>query len=65
MSIPLEKYREAARTFIRSNKDKEAIYRYSVAVWTATIPGSGLSFVDISNVLEQEFSDYLKEGNEH
>jgi len=62
---PLEKYREAARKFIRSNKDKEAIYQYSVAVWTATIPGSGVSFSDVSNVLNEVISEYVREGNEH
>ena len=62
---PIERFRESAKTFIRSNKDKEAIYQYSVAVWTATIPGSGLSFMDIFDVLDEEFDKHLKEGNEH
>lgn len=61
---PLERFRESAKTFIRSNKDKEAIYQYSVAVWTATIPGSGLSFMDIFDVLDEEFDKHLKEGKE-
>ena len=62
---PLEKYREAARKFIRSNKDKEAIYQYSVAVWTATLPGGGVSFSDVSNVLNEVITEYVREGNEH
>ena len=62
---PLEKYREAAQKFIRSNKDKEAIYQYSVAVWTATIPGSGVSFSDVSKVLSEVITEYVREGNEH
>jgi len=61
---PLEKYREAARKFIRSSKDKEAIYQYSVAVWTATIPGSGVSFSDVSDILNEVIYEYLKEGTE-
>jgi len=61
---PLERFRESAKKFIRSNKDKEAIYQYSVAVWTATIPGSGLSFMDIFDVLDEEFDKHLKEGKE-
>ena len=61
---PLERFRESAKKFIRSNKDKEAIYQYSVAVWTATIPGSGLSFMGIFDVLDEEFDKHLKEGKE-
>jgi len=61
---PIERFRESAKKFIRSNKDKEAIYQYSVAVWTATIPGSGLSFMDIFDVLDEEFDKHLKEGKE-
>lgn len=61
---PLEKYREAARKFIRSSKDKEAIYQYSVAVWTATIPGSGVSFSDVSDILNEVIHEYVKEGTE-
>jgi len=62
---PLQKYKEAARRFIRSSKDKEAIYQYSVAVWTATLPGSGLSFYDISSALDEVLFEYVKEGSEH
>lgn len=62
---PIEKYREAARKFIRSNKDKEAIYQYSVAVWTATLPGSGISFSDISEILNEVISEYVREGTLH
>lgn len=65
MSTPLEKYKEAARRFVRSSKDKEAIYQYSVAVWTVTLPGSGLSFVDISAALDEVLLEYMREGNEH
>lgn len=62
---PLEKYREAARKFIRSNKDKEAIYQYSVAVWTATLPGSGISFSDVSEILNEVISEYVREETVH
>jgi hypothetical protein len=62
---PLEKYREAARKFIRSNKDKEAIYQYSVAVWTATLPGSGISFSDVSDILNQVIAEYVREETVH
>lgn len=62
---PIEKYREAARKFIRSNKDKEAIYQYSVAVWTATLPGSGISFSDVSEILNEVISEYVREGTLH
>jgi hypothetical protein len=65
MSTPLEKYKEAARRFIRSGKDKEAICQYSAAVWTATLPDSGLSFVDISAALDEILLEYMKEGNKH
>lgn len=62
---PLEKYREAARKFIRSNKDKEAIYQYSVAVWTATLPGSGISFSDVSEILNEVIAEYVREETVH
>lgn len=62
---PLEKYKEAARKFIRSNKDKEAIYQYSVAVWTATIPGSGISFSDVSEILNEVIAEYVGEETVH
>ena len=62
---PLEKYKEAARKFIRSNKDKEAIYQYSVAVWTATLPGSGISFSDVSDILNQVIAEYVREETVH
>lgn len=50
---PLTRYKEAVRVFVKSTKDKEAIYQYSVAVWAATIPGSGLSFYDLDKVLDE------------
>lgn len=62
---PIEKYREAARKFIRSNKDKEAIYQYSVAVWTVILPGSGISFSDVSEILNEVISEYVREGTLH
>lgn len=63
MSTPLEKYKEALKTFIGSNKNKEAIYAYSVAVWTATRSGGGLSFSQISDALDKTFKEYTERND--
>lgn len=63
MSTPIEKYKEAVRSFIRSSKDKEAVYTYSVAVWTATRSGGGLSFSQIAAALDEAFKEYTERND--
>jgi hypothetical protein len=45
------------------NKNKEAIYAYSVAVWTATRSGGGLSFSQISDALDETFKEYTERND--
>jgi len=64
MSTPTEnKYKEALKNFISSSKNKEEIYAYSVAVWTATRQGSGLSFSQIAEVIDKTFKEYTERND--
>jgi hypothetical protein len=63
MSTQLEKYKEALKSFISSNKDKEAIYAYSVAVWTATRSGGGLSFNQIAEIIDETYKEYTERND--
>lgn len=44
---------EACKAWKASDKGAEALYKYSVEVWSCTLQGSGITFYDMQAIIKE------------